>query len=185
MIVALLIAIFLSATAGNAAEAMKAAAGVPTGPEHSRTVFDMECPPVLDDDAEGKRQIPVNIDAAFTSWDRNARFWERLWTLLTFGSVILGVLAGSSLIADDGRIKFRSITALGAALCSSILGSLNPSEQATRNSDAWVYMKTAITTFQNNPAMTRCELNRAYVRAESIVHRSSSSGGGSGTGQTH
>lgn len=118
------------------------------------------------------------MEGNITYWGRKNGLWYgAYWAALAL-SLFGSVLAASGLLSDDiGWKRWKSYSALLAALATSFLGTFSPQLQATRFADAFAQLKVAVVTYRFDPSMTRCQLVRAYALAENMAQHGSSAAG--------
>ena len=145
----------------------------PTSPNDEFVYVGPSCDPLKGSGADPT--IPRKLSGDNEIYGQN-RAWSAEWIHWLFGYyfclgaiTILSGLAASNIIPDGGRIKYKSLCSLFAAIIAALLGAFSPQARSERIMHAWVYLNTAVLTFENDQRMTMCELVRAYSTAQIIA----------------
>jgi hypothetical protein len=119
-----------------------------------------------------KPPFPDSIEQLLDAWLAFSKFWRRIYYAVSIGTIFFGALAAA---LADGAAWYRNWKT-GAAILVTVLAGVNtalmPYSQYRKFDDAFAVLNSTKISYQTNPAISLCDVGKAVLYGESIIHKS-------------
>lgn len=129
------------------------------------------CPAGAPQVTQAKEPFPDSLEQLLDAWLWYSKFWRYVYYAVSVGTILFGALAAALGEGDRWFTKWKTTAALLATLIAGINTTFAPHVQFTRFDDAFAVFNSTKLSYLTNPSVTLCDVGKAVLYGESIIHK--------------